>query len=66
MDLERINYWIELADYDLNTAKVMLDSKRFLYVGFMCHQVIEKLLKGYYVSFKNEVPPYTHNLAYLS
>nr|WP_231784279.1 HEPN domain-containing protein [Lentibacillus sp. JNUCC-1] len=44
----------------------MLDTKRYLYVGFMCHQVIEKMLKGSYVSQKEEVPPYTHNLAYLA
>lgn len=49
MDYDKINYWIELADYDLKTAKAMLDTKRFLYVGFMCHQVIEKTLKGYLV-----------------
>lgn len=46
---EKIQYWIDIAEYDLETAKVMLEGKRFLYVGFMCHQVIEKVLKGYYV-----------------
>jgi HEPN domain-containing protein len=63
---EKIRYWIELAEYDLETAKVMLEGRRFLYVGFMCHQTIEKALKGYYVSAKNETPPYTHNLTFLA
>lgn len=36
------NYWIEIAKYDLETAEAMLKSKRYLYVGFMCHQSIEK------------------------
>ena len=49
---EKIQYWIEMAEYDLETAKVMLKGKRFLYVGFMCHQVIEKILKGYFVFVK--------------
>lgn len=49
---EKIQYWIDIAEYDLETAKVMLEGKRFLYVGFMCHQVIEKILKGYYVARK--------------
>jgi HEPN domain-containing protein len=40
---ERVTYWTEIADYDLETAKAMLASKRYLYVGFMCHQTIEKL-----------------------
>ncbi len=63
---EKILYWLEMAEYDLTTAQVMLKGKRFLYVGFMCHQAIEKVLKGYYVSVKNETPPFTHNLTHLS
>ena len=43
---ERIEYWLELADYDLQTAKVMLTGERYLYVGFMCHQTIEKAIKA--------------------
>jgi HEPN domain-containing protein len=38
----RINYWLDIAGYDLDTAKAMLETGRYLYVGFMCHQVIEK------------------------
>jgi HEPN domain-containing protein len=57
-----INYWFTMADYDLKTAQVMLDGGRYLYVGFMCHQVIEKALKGLYVKQHNRIPPYTHNL----
>lgn len=63
---EKVEYWIEMAEYDLETAKVMQKGKRFLYVGFMCHQVIEKILKGYYVFIRNENPPYTHNLNYIA
>ena len=63
---EKIEYWIEMAEYDLETARVMLKGKRFLYVGFMCHQVIEKTLKGFYVFAKKDNPPYTHNLSYLA
>jgi HEPN domain-containing protein len=59
-------YWIEIADYDLETAKAMLVSKRYLYVGFMCHQVIEKTIKAYYSSAKEDVPPYSHNLKSLA
>jgi HEPN domain-containing protein len=59
---ERIKYWVDIADYDLKTAKAMLDTMRYLYVGFMCHQVIEKILKALYTKLKNDTPPYTHNL----
>lgn len=63
---EKVKYWIDIAAYDLETAHAMLKSSRFLYVGFMCHQVIEKILKGYYISITNDTPPYTHNLTYLA
>ena len=39
---ERAEYWIEIADYEIETAKAMLQTGRYLYVGFMCHQTIEK------------------------
>ena len=61
----KIEYWLELAEYDLDTARAMLDSKRFLYVGFMCHQSIEKILKAYWQRSLGTMPPKTHNLAYL-
>lgn len=63
---EKVKYWIELSDYDYETAEAMLASGRYLYVGFMCHQTIEKILKSYF-SFKfNETPPFSHNLSYLA
>lgn len=43
---KKVGYWIKLADYDYETAKAMLNTGRYLYVGFMCHQVIEKALKA--------------------
>lgn len=63
---EKIAYWLEIAEYDLKTAKVMLEGRRYVYVGFMCHQTVEKILKAYYTNIKNEPPPFTHNLLYLS
>jgi len=59
------NYWLEIASYDLETAEAMLKSKRFLYVGFMCHQSIEKILKGIYSKKFKKIPPKIHNLAML-
>jgi HEPN domain-containing protein len=62
----KIKYWVDLSDYDLETAEAMLKTKRYLYVGFMCHQVIEKILKSYFVFVTNTLPPYTHNLRFLA
>jgi len=63
---ERITYWIELSDYDLETAKEMLEKARYLYVGFMCHQAIGKIIKAFFVKINHATPPYTHNLSYLA
>lgn len=63
---KKVQYWIDLAEYDLETAEAMLKTKRLLYVGFMCHQVIEKALKGYYVYNKNNIPEKIHNLIKLA
>lgn len=66
-EADKTQYWLNLAQYDLDSAKIMLNSKRYLYVGFMCHQTIEKALKGTCAcNHPNEVPPYTHNLIRLS
>lgn len=62
----KITYWIELSDYDLETAEAMLLSKRYLYVGFMCHQTIEKAFKAYFTKLNPEIAPFTHNLSYLA
>jgi HEPN domain-containing protein len=59
---EQIKYWLEVADYDFLTAVAMHKSKRYLYVGFMCHQLIEKAFKALFVFKKSENPPFTHNL----
>ena len=67
MDCSRgATYWMELAAYDLDVAKAMLSTGKYLYVGFMCHQVIEKALKGCYTFVKQEMPPYKHNLIFLA
>jgi len=63
---EKVKYWIELSNYDMETSKVMFKTKRYLYVAFMCHQTIEKIFKAYFSKLMEETPPYTHKLTYLA
>lgn len=63
---DKVKYWLELSDYDLETAIAMLNSKRYLYVGFLCHQTIEKIFKAYYTYLKSETAPITHSLSFLA
>ena len=62
MSQNTFNNWLSLAEYDLHTAEAMFQTKRYLYVAFMCQQAIEKLLKAGYVKAHASTPPYTHNL----
>lgn len=63
---DKVTYWIEMSDYDFDTANAMLATKRYLYVGFMCHQVIEKMLKAYWSSVLEEPPLKIHSLSRLA
>ena len=65
---EKVEYWLAIADYDLETARAMLKSGRLLYVGFMCHQTIEKALKAVISRDceEGELPPKIHNLSKLA
>ena len=53
------------AEYDLQTAESMLNSERFVYVVFMCHLSIEKMLKAIAAEVARKTPPKTHSLIYL-
>ena len=63
---DKVKYWVEMSDYDFETAKAMLDTKRFLYVAFMCHQTIEKILKAYWSNVLEEPPLKIHSLSRLA
>jgi len=65
---ENVNYWLDIADYDIETARAMLNSGRLLYVSFMCHQAIEKVLKAVIARdcAEDEIPPKIHNLQKLA
>ena len=58
---ERVKYWLNIADDDLDTAEYLFQGGRWLYVAFMCHQVIEKTLKAYWSATHDDDPPYTHS-----
>ncbi|MCL2042318.1 MAG: HEPN domain-containing protein [Bacteroidales bacterium] len=63
---EKVLYWVNLSDYDLETAEGMMQIKKYLYVGFMCHQVVEKIFKACYTKLKEDTPPFTHDLEYIA
>ena len=56
-----VEHWAERSLYDLDTAKIMLDTGRYLYVAYMCQQTIEKILKALIAQLGKENFP-IHNL----
>ena len=58
--------WAEQAQYDLETARPMLESGRFLYVLFCCQQAVEKMLKAVIAKRSEAFPPRLHNLIRLA
>ena len=59
---EKVKYWIDLSDRDFETAKWVMKGGYHLHAGYMCHQAIEKILKGYFAKTKEDTPPFTHDL----
>jgi len=58
--------WVDRAQYDLETARAMLASGRYLYVLFCCQQAVEKALKAVIVRKTGTLPPRLHNLPRLA
>ena len=54
------------AEYDIGTAEHMLKTGRYIYVVFMCHLALEKMLKAIAVEVTNKPAPKTHNLLYVT
>jgi HEPN domain-containing protein len=63
--LKETKNWVETSDYDVQTATHMLHTGRYIYVIFMCHLAIEKLLKAIVQEYTGNLPNKTHDLIYL-
>jgi HEPN domain-containing protein len=53
--------WIAASLYDLETANHMLTTERYLYVIFMCHLALEKILKAHVSQVTQDFAPRTHD-----
>ena len=62
---KEIKNWLEMVNYDLETANQMFKTGRYVYVIFMCHLAIEKSLKSIVCLETKKPPPKTHDLIYL-
>jgi HEPN domain-containing protein len=62
---DKYKYWVMLSEYDIETAKVLLDAKRYMYVTYMCEQAVERLLKGMHVFYIEKEAPKSRNIIFL-
>lgn len=58
--------WMDSSDYDYKTAEHMFQTGRYIYVIYMCHIAIEKILKALIHETSGKLPPKTHDLIYLT
>jgi HEPN domain-containing protein len=65
MKSETVKKWVERVTYDMETARVMLQTGRYIYVIFLCQQSVEKCLKALLAYQDKEVIP-IHNLRRLA
>ena len=58
MDVQELKqYWLELSDYDLETAQAMLDTKRYLYVGAIMDKTdVLRIARHFVVAAKDTLP----------
>jgi HEPN domain-containing protein len=63
---ENVKEWLQLADDDLYSAKILNEATRKPYeiICYHCAHATEKYLKGY-LTFKNIIPKKTHDLVFL-
>jgi HEPN domain-containing protein len=66
-DVEKTKtYWMESAEYDLETAKSLFEKGRYPYALFFGHLALEKLLKALVVKQTRQHAPCTHSLPLLA
>lgn len=59
---KQVQYWIDSANEDLETAKKIYDNGTFDWSLFIGHLALEKLLKAFYVNANKTIPPKIHRL----
>jgi len=63
---DKVDYWLDLCEDDLLTAKALLDSNRLLHMGFFCNMIAEKAFKAAIAKNTDEMPPRIHDLQRLA
>jgi HEPN domain-containing protein len=63
---EEAKLWLDDAQYDLESAQIMLKAERSNYAVWMARQAVEKALKAAYLIVLKKAYPKSHNLMELA
>jgi HEPN domain-containing protein len=59
---KHIEYWMNHAEEDIETAKILISRNRILHGLFFCYLAIEKALKAHVFKITDEISPKSYNL----
>jgi len=63
---EHIKYWIDTAEKDREVIETLYGAKKYLYILFFSHLLLEKLAKALWIKNNEEnFPPKIHNIILL-
>mgnify|MGYP006375428335 FL=1 len=62
---EQVKQWFDIAEQDMQVAELTHKNSYWLYTAFLCHQALEKALKGYWTAVRDDIPLYTYSHAKL-
>jgi HEPN domain-containing protein len=62
----QIEYWKSSAISNIETAEILVASKKYIEGMFFCHLCIEKILKALVVKQTGDIPGKTHDLFHLA
>ena len=59
---ELIDYWIKAAELDLPVIDHLFEKGDYVWSLYLCHLVLEKILKAHYAKDNDKIAPKTHDL----
>ena len=62
---KQIDYWFITSENDIETATILITSKKYTEGMFFCHLSIEKIIKALIVKKTENIPVRSHDLFYL-
>jgi HEPN domain-containing protein len=63
---KHVEYWQNSAISNIETAEILIVSRKYIEGMFFCHLCIEKILKALVVKQTGKIPSKTHDLFYLT